>query len=69
MAADYLRSGLYSRIRRKGKHVPVHLILRRIRRRTVQPLKAAQEARDYSRERFSSPGANVILKGESPRCA
>ena len=66
MAADYLWSGLYSRIQRKGKHVPVHLILRRIRRRTVQPLKAAQEARDYSRERFT------IYKGsyycDMPQC-
>lgn len=25
------------------------------------------EARDFSREFFSSPGANVILKGESPK--
>ena len=31
----------------------MHLILRRIRRRTVQPLKAAQEARDFNHERFT----------------
>ena len=31
----------------------MHLILRRIRRYTVQPPKAAQEARDYSHERFT----------------
>ena len=31
----------------------MHLIRRRIRRYTVQPPKAAQEARDYSHERFT----------------
>ena len=61
MAADYLWSGLYSRIRRKGKHVPVRLILRRIHRRTVQPPKAAQEARDFSRERFTTSLTGLVM--------
>ena len=41
---------------------------RRIRRYFVCRLKRP-EARDFSHVRFSSPGANVILKGESPKCA
>ena len=39
---------------------------RRIRRYFVCRLKRS-EARDFSHVRFSSPGANVILKGESPK--
>ena len=47
-------------------HNCADLSYRRIRRYSVGRLKRL-EARDFSHVRFSSPGANVILKGESPK--
>ena len=40
----------------------MHLILRRIRRYTVQPPKAAQEARDFSHERFTAIQSPPVTK-------
>ena len=42
--------------------VPGLLNFRRIRRHTVQPLKAAQEARDFSHERFTAIQSPPVTK-------
>ena len=63
MAAEYLWCGSFCRYRQKKCALPRILSYRRIRRHTVRPLKAAMEAREFIRVRFTLPFDKEFLAG------